>query len=78
MSTEIVHQIGYWWKAQRNQWGFVDHWLWSNRQMHSYIGMIVHFISNEKLHNAMLTYRRSKGWKHCNPVERNSHQFWIY
>ena len=28
--------------------------IWSNRQMRSYIGIIVHFISNEKLHNAML------------------------
>jgi len=28
--------------------------FWSNRQMRSYLGITVLFISNEKLHNAVL------------------------
>ena len=32
----------------------------SNGQLHSYIGITVHFNSNYKLHNAKLTCRRSK------------------
>jgi len=43
--------------------------------MRSYIGITVRFISNEKLHNAMLrlqtNQRLSHSWKHCNPVWRN-------
>jgi len=33
--------------------------VWSNRQMHSYIGVASHFISDYKLHNAMLSCGRS-------------------
>jgi len=53
MSTEIIH--GYWQKTQWNQWGFVD------RQMRSYTGIFIHFISNSKLHNVELACRRSNG-----------------
>jgi len=48
--------------------------LWSNGQMRSYTGVTVHFISNEKLHSAMLpSCRRSQP-----ALGRNSQQFWNY
>jgi len=48
----------------------IDHW--SNRQMPSYIGITVYFISNQKLHNAILASRWS--WL----AVRSSQQFWNY
>jgi len=44
MSTKIIHQILV--TTQRNKWTFVDRCVCANRQMRSYIGITVQFISN--------------------------------
>jgi len=51
--------------------------------MNSYIGITVHFISNEKQQNAILRFqtiqRPSHIWKHGNPqFKKSSQQNWNY
>jgi len=67
MSTEMIH--GYWYKKHNKTsqvWLTID--VWSNRQMRSYTGITVHFISNKKSCKAMLrlhtAQRPSHSWKH--------------
>jgi len=81
MSTKIIH--GYWWnKLNETSEVLWTTNFWSNRQMRSYIGITVHFIWNEKLHNAMLRLqtiqRPSHSWQHRNQqFERNDSNFEI-
>jgi len=55
ISTMIHHILGK--KNYRTSEVLLTIDFWSKRHMHSYIGITVHFISNQKLHNAMLACR---------------------
>jgi len=60
MSTEIIH--GYWLKkVNGTSEVLMNIDFWSNKQMCSYIGITVHFISNEKLHMLCCACIRSEG-----------------